>query len=492
MTVGEELIQNRKEKLEELQKKNVNPYPYSFALTHRSGEILHNPQYQQLESNSHTQDRVRVAGRIVLKRPMGKAGFAHIQDGEGRIQFYARLDQIGEENFALYKNLDLGDIVGVEGDVFKTKTGEISIAAKKIELLAKSLKPLPEKWHGLTDKELRYRERYLDLIVNADVREVFRTRSKVIRSVRTFLEKEEYLEVDTPVLHTLAGGAAATPFVTHHEALDMKLYLRIALELHLKRLLVGGFEKVFEIGRVFRNEGISFKHNPEYTLLELYQAYVDYEGMMDITERLVSSVLKETAGSTKITYGDHTLDFGAPWKRITMTDALKEYGGIDIGAPEGDLRKAALAKGVEGAKEISIGKLMNVLYDKYVEKHLIQPTFVLDYPIETTPLAKKKRGNPRLVERFEVIVAGMELANAFSELNDPLDQRGRLEEQLLLKKAGETDTESLDEDFLNALEIGMPPAGGLGIGIDRLVMLAANQPSIRDVIFFPHMRVEQK
>jgi lysyl-tRNA synthetase, class II len=481
-----ELLKVRRAKLDELRAKGVNPYPYRYEPTHKSAEVI--TKYKDLGPEAHTEDVVSVAGRIMTKRGHGKASFAHLQDGTGKIQIYTRLDVIGEEKYSIWDKLDMGDFIGVKGIVFRTKTGEISIRVQDFELLCKSLHPLPEKWHGLIDKELRYRERYVDLIVNHDVKEVFIKRSKIISEIRKFLEAKGFLEVETPVLHMQAGGAAARPFETHHNTLDMKLVLRIALELHLKRLIVGGFEKVFEMGRVFRNEGMSFKHNPEYTMLELYQAYSDYNDIMKLTEELISSVAMSVLGTTKVTFKGQEIDFKPPWPRITLHDALAKLGGIDINTDEKGLRAIAKKKGLEGHDELPPGKIINLLYDEFVENKIIQPTFIIDYPIETSPLAKKKRDNPKLVERFEVVVCGMEIANAFSELNDPIDQRARFEEQVKNRAAGDDEAESMDEDFLRALEYGMPPTGGLGIGIDRVVMFLTGSESIRDVLFFPHMR----
>jgi lysyl-tRNA synthetase, class II len=481
-----ELLKTRRAKLDELRAKGVNPYPYRYEPTHKAAEVIE--KYKDLGIEAHTEDVVSVAGRIMTKRGHGKASFAHIQDGSGKIQLYIRLDVVGEEKYSIYEKLDMGDFIGVKGIVFRTKTGEISIKVNDIELLSKSLHPLPEKWHGLTDKELRYRERYVDLIVNHDVKEVFVKRSKIISEIRKFLEARDFLEVETPVLHMQAGGAAAKPFETHHNALDSDLVLRIALELHLKRLIVGGFERVFEMGRVFRNEGMSFKHNPEYTMLELYQAYADYNDIMKLTEELISSVALSVLGTTKVTFKGKEIDFKPPWPRITLHDALKQFAHIDINTDEKGLRAIAKQKGLEGHDELPVGKIINMLYDEFVESKIQNPTFIIDYPIETSPLAKKKRDNPKLVERFEVIVNGIEIANAFSELNDPVDQRERFEQQVKNRAAGDDEAESLDEDFLRALEYGMPPTGGLGIGIDRVVMFLTGQESIRDVLFFPHMR----
>lgn len=479
--------------MEEFRSKGMEPFPYSYTRTHTAAQILE--KYQDIKEGEESPEEVSIAGRVVLKRGHGKAAFAHLQDQSGRIQIYGKLDVLGEKNYELYQKLDIGDIIGVRGKVFRTKTGEITVRISSLPagqagfvLLCKSLHPLPEKWHGLQDKEIRYRERYLDLIVHPEVKEVFIKRSRIISHIRKFLEQRGFLEVETPVLHVLQGGAAAKPFETYHDTLDMPLFMRVAPELYLKRLLVGGLEKVFEMGRVFRNEGMSFKHNPEYTMIEIYQAYADYNDVMKLTEEIVVSAAKEVLGTLEIEYRGDKIDLSPPWKRISLVDALKEEG-IDISnKDEKDIRALAKQKGIEGAEEIGIGKIINVLYDKFVEPNLRQPTFIIDHPLETSPLAKKHRSQPGQVERFELIIAGMELANAFSELNDPVDQRERLKKQAELKAAGDQEAESMDEDFLRALEYGMPPAGGLGIGVDRLVMILTNQPSIRDVLFFPHMK----
>jgi lysyl-tRNA synthetase class 2 len=484
-----ELLKVRREKLEEFRSLGMNPFPYRYEKTHAAAEIL--KQYKNLKEGEESGEEVSPAGRMVLKRGHGKASFAHLQDQSGKIQIYGKLDLLGEKKYALYQKLDLGDIIGVRGKVFKTKTGEITVRLNDFSLLCKSLHPFPEKWHGLQDKELRYRQRYLDLAVNPEVREIFIKRSKILFLIRKFFEERGFLEVETPLLHVLQGGAAAKPFKTYHDALAMPLFLRIAPELYLKRLLVGGFEKIFEMGRVFRNEGMSYKHNPEYTLLEAYQAYVDYNDIMRLTEELIVTVTREITGTTEIEYRGEKINLSPPWKRLSLLEALKEEG-IDLkDKDEKAIRKLAGEKGIEGYEEIGIGKIINVLYDKWVERNIRQPTFIVDHPLETTPLAKKHREKKGQVERFELIIAGMELANAFSELNDPLDQRERLKKQAQLKAVGDSEAESFDEDFLRALEYGMPPAGGLGVGIDRLVMLLTNQPSIRDVLFFPHMKPEK-
>ena len=481
-----ELLKIRRAKLDDLRSKGIDPFPYAYDQKNFAASVVE--KFKDIKEGEESPEEVSLAGRIMTKRGHGKACFATIQDATGRIQIYCKVDVIGADNFAVFESLDLGDIIGVSGKIFRTRTGEITVRASKFVLLTKSLHPLPEKWHGLTDKELRYRERYVDLIVNPEVREVFKKRCRIISLIRKHLDAQGFLEVETPVLHLMPGGATARPFETYHNALDMDLYLRIALELHLKRLMVGGLERVYEMGRVFRNEGMSFKHNPEYTMLELYKAYADYNDIMKLTEDLITFVVKEVNGSLKVEWKGDVIDFTVPWKRITLAQALLEHAGIDINMKEADLKKAAVKHGIDGAEELGIGKVINLLYDKFVEPELKGPTFILDHPVETTPLAKRKRGNPRLVERFELIVDGIEIANAFSELNDPIDQRARFEEQRALRKAGDEEAESFDEDFLRALEYGMPPTGGLGIGIDRVVMLLTNQPSIRDVLFFPHMR----
>lgn len=491
-----QLILQRREKLQKLREMGVNPYPYSFNRTHTSRGVI--DHFDQLE-----EQEVSLAGRIMSNRRMGKAAFFHIQDMDGRIQVYLKKDVVGEKTFDVYKLLDIGDIVGVTGKVFKTRTGEITIFAEKMELLSKSLRPLPivkekvvdgEKvvYDPFSDKELRYRQRYVDLIVNPEVREVFIKRSKIITAIRQFLNERDYLEVETPILQPLYGGATARPFVTHHNALDMKLYLRIANELYLKRLIVGGLEGVYEFAKDFRNEGMDRFHNPEFTQVELYVAYKDYYWMMELTETMVSEVAQKVLGSTKIRYQDSDIDLTPPWRRLPLFEGIKEYTGVDMAdMKEAELRKAAEDLGVPVEDSWGAGKIIDEVFGEFVESKLIQPTFVTDYPLEMSPLAKKHRQNPRLVERFEPIIAGKEVGNAFSELNDPLDQRQRFEAQMELRAKGDEEAQVLDEDFLRALEYGMPPTAGLGVGIDRLVMLLTNSPSIRDVILFPHMRPEK-
>lgn len=477
-----ELMRVRREKLEELRSAGINPFGEKFEFTHHARQIREN--YEE-----YADKNVSIAGRIMAKRGHGKAGFANVQDATGQIQIYARLNDLGQENYQLFKGLDIGDIVGVRGTVFKTRTGEVTVAVKKLVLLAKSLRPLPEKWHGLKDVDLRYRQRYLDLIVNPDVKQTFILRSKIIKAIRNFLTEEGFLEVETPMMHPIAGGAAARPFITHHNALDMDLYLRIAPELYLKRLLVGGFEKVFEINRNFRNEGISTKHNPEFTMLELYQAYADYYDMMDLTEKLISTVTEEILGTTRINFQGKEINFARPWERMSMLEAVKRYSGLDFTRLEvEEAKKVAKEMGLEVEEADGWGNILNKVFEEKVEPHLIQPTFIMDYPIEISPLAKRKEDQPELTYRFELFINGWEIANAFSELNDPIDQKERFLRQLDKRKAGDDEAHMMDEDYITALEYGMPPAGGLGIGIDRLIMLLTDSPSIRDVILFPLMR----
>jgi len=478
-----EVLRVRRQKLAELREMGIDPFGGKFDQTHHAQDILEH--FETLEGQ-----RVAVAGRIMTKRMHGKASFAHIQDVTGQIQIYVRLNDVGEAAYELFSKLDIGDIIGVKGTVFRTRMGEITVATEELVLLTKSLHPLPEKWHGLKDIELRYRQRYVDLIVNPDVRQDFIARSKAIKAIRQYLDEQGFLEVETPTLHTIAGGAAARPFITHHNALDIDMYLRIALELHLKRLLVGGLERVYEIGRVFRNEGISTKHNPEFTMLELYQAYADYEDMMVLTENLVARAAEAVRGTTVIPYQGEMIDLTPPWPRLTMLEAVKKYTGVDFAAVKTDEEAREIAKrfGLEIEGTSTWGKVLSELFEEHVEKHLVKPHFILDYPVEVSPLAKKKKEDPRLTYRFEAFVACRELANAFSELNDPIDQRERFLAQLKEREAGDEEAHPMDEDFIRALEYGMPPAGGLGIGIDRLIMLLTDKASIRDVILFPTMR----
>ena len=480
-----EIVKVRKEKLAKLVEEGRNP----FEIVKYDKDAYASNIKADFDSFDHK--TVKIAGRLVSKRVMGKASFAHVMDSTDKIQIYTSRDSLGEEAYAEFKKFDIGDIVGVEGFVFKTQTGEISIHAEKMILLAKSLQPLPEKFHGLTDVDLRYRQRYVDLIANPEVKETFITRSKIIRAIRSFLDGEGFIEVETPILNTIAGGASARPFVTHHNTLDIDMYMRIAPELYLKRLIVGGFEKVYEMGRLFRNEGMDTKHNPEFTTVELYQAYTDYYGMMDITERLFEKICEVVCdGNKKINYQGVELDMTAPWKKMTMIEAVKEYVGIDFSSSDNveDFKDAAKAKGVDFEDDVTWGKLLYEVYDQKVEEHLIQPTFILDYPVEVSPLAKRKPSDPRLTERFEFFMCAREMGNAFSELNDPIDQKNRFLAQVAEREKGDDEAQMMDEDYVNALMYGLPPTGGLGIGIDRLVMLFTNQPSIRDVLLFPTMK----
>lgn len=480
------LMQIRREKLEELQKEGKDPFIITkFDRTNTAGEIKAN--YELFE-----QKNVAVAGRIMAKRIMGKASFCTIQDSDGKIQSYISINDLGEESYKAFKTYDIGDIIGIKGFVFKTRTEEISIHAKEVILLSKSLRPLPEKFHGLKDPDLRYRQRYTDLIVNPEVKEAFAIRSKIIRTIRKILDEKGYLEVETPILNTISGGATARPFVTHHNALNIDMYLRIALELNLKRLIVGGFDKVYEMGRVFRNEGMDIRHNPEFTELELYAAYQDYHDMMDITEEIFSRTAKEVLGTTKVTYQGQKIDLTPSWKRVTMIDSIKEVTGIDFNEIKTDEEAVALAKErklqIPDKTKETRGDVISLFFDEYVEHTLIQPTFIYDYPVEISPLAKRKKEDSRLTERFELFIGGREYGNAFSELNDPIDQYERFKKQVEARNAGDEEAGMMDEDYINALEIGLPPTGGLGIGIDRFVMLLTDSASIRDVLLFPTMK----
>ena len=479
-----EVLRVRRDKLSSLMQAGCNPYQITkFDQTHHAQQIK--DTYTDGEEMN-----VSVAGRIMSKRIMGKAGFAHLQDGSGSIQLYVSRDSLGEENYAAFKSMDIGDIVGVKGYVFTTRTGEISVHAQSVTLLSKSLQVLPEKYHGLKDTDARYRQRYVDLIVNPEVRDVFVKRSRIISQIRRVLDDRGFLEVETPVLHTIAGGANARPFITHHNTLDIDMYLRIALELHLKRLIVGGFERVYEIGRVFRNEGMDTRHNPEFTLLELYQAYTDFNGMMDLTEELIRTVAKNVLGTAQITYGGVAIDLDKPFERLSMKDAVKKYSGVDFDtlADLEAARAAAKAHGIAYEERHEKGDILNLFFEEYCEEKLIQPTFITGHPVEISPLAKRIPGNEAYTERFELFIVGREHANAFSELNDPIDQRARFEAQAALKAAGDDEACDVDEDFLCALEYGMPPTGGLGIGVDRLVMLLTDTASIRDCLLFPTMK----
>ena len=479
-----EVLRVRRDKLSSLMQAGCNPYQITkFDQTHHAQQIK--DTYTDGEEMN-----VSVAGRIMSKRIMGKAGFAHLQDGSGSIQLYVSRDSLGEENYAAFKSMDIGDIVGVKGYVFTTRTGEISVHAQSVTLLSKSLQVLPEKYHGLKDTDARYRQRYVDLIVNPEIRDVFVKRSRIISQIRRVLDDRGFLEVETPVLHTIAGGANARPFITHHNTLDIDMYLRIALELHLKRLIVGGFERVYEIGRVFRNEGMDTRHNPEFTLLELYQAYTDFNGMMDLTEELIRTVAKNVLGTAQITYGGVAIDLDKPFERLSMKDAVKKYSGVDFDtlADLEAARAAAKAHGIAYEERHEKGDILNLFFEEYCEEKLIQPTFITGHPVEISPLAKRIPGNEAYTERFELFIVGREHANAFSELNDPIDQRARFEAQAALKAAGDDEACDVDEDFLCALEYGMPPTGGLGIGVDRLVMLLTDTASIRDCLLFPTMK----
>ena len=479
------LIQIRKDKLKELQEQGKNPYEITkFNRTNSAGEIKAN--YEKFE-----QKDVSVAGRIIAKRIMGKASFCTILDSDEKIQSYVSINDLGEEAYKEFKTWDIGDIIGITGFVFKTRTEEISVHAKEVKLLSKSLRPLPEKFHGLKDVDLRYRQRYVDLIMNPEVKETFIKRSEIIKEIRRILDEKGYLEVETPVLNTISGGATARPFITHHNTLDIDMYLRIALELNLKRLIVGGYDKVYEIGRVFRNEGMDIRHNPEFTELELYAAYEDFNDMMDITEELFQKCAMKVCGTTKINYQGTEIELGGKWKRITMIDSIKEVTGIDFNTINTDEEAVALAK--ERKIEIPAGKetrgnVISLFFDEYVEATLIQPTFIYEYPIEISPLAKKSTKDPRMVERFEAFIGGREYGNAFSELNDPIDQYERFKEEIAARENGDEEAGMMDEDYVNALEYGLPPTGGLGIGIDRFVMLLTDNASIRDVLLFPTMK----
>lgn len=479
-----QLLKVRRTKLQELQENGNDPFQImKYDVTHHSLDIKED--FEALEGQV-----VSLAGRVMSKRVMGKASFCNIQDLKGNIQSYVARDSLGEEEYKAFKKMDIGDIVGLKGEVFKTKTGEISIHANEIVLLSKSLQILPEKFHGLTNTDIRYRQRYVDLIMNAEVKQTFINRSKIISAIRRYLDEQGFIEVETPMLVANAGGAAARPFDTHYNALDEDVHLRISLELYLKRLIVGGLERVYEIGRVFRNEGTDARHNPEFTLMELYQAYTDYNGMMDLNENLFRYVAQEVLGTTKVPYGDIVIDLGKPFERITMVDAVKKYAGVDFDTVATDEEAKALAKEhhVEFEDRHKKGDIISLFFEEFVEEKLIQPTFVLDHPVEISPLTKKKPSNPAYTERFELFITAREMTNAYSELNDPIDQRERFMAQEELKKLGDEEANSIDEDFLNALEIGMPPTGGIGIGIDRLVMLLTNSAAIRDVLLFPTMK----
>ena len=477
----------RREKLVKLQEEGKDPFDvYKVKRTHSSKQVKDN--FEELEGKE-----VTVAGRIMSKRGQGKVVFSDIYDRDGKIQLFIKIDEVGEEALKQYKTNDLGDWVAATGEVFKTKTGEVSVKVKTVELICKSLKPLPEKWHGLKDPDLRYRQREVDIITNPEVKDTFIKRSQIISGIRAFLDSRGFLEVETPMLATIAGGASARPFITHHNTLDLDMFLRIAPELYLKRCIVAGFEKVYELGRTFRNEGMSVRHNPEFTMIELYQAFADYNDMMELTENMVAEVCKKVNGTTKVTYQGTEIDFMPPWRRITMVDAVKEYAGVDYNEFKSDADAQAVAKekNLEFSKPLNTvtkGEVLNALYEEFCEEHMIQPTFIIDYPVEISPLTKKKRGNEMFTERFEGFVFGRELCNAYSELNDPIVQRERFAQQEKERELGDDEAYMIDEEFMSALETGMPPTGGLGIGIDRLIMFLTDSASIRDVILFPTMK----
>ncbi|MCM3655068.1 lysine--tRNA ligase [Metabacillus litoralis] len=480
----------RREKLHTLQEKGLDPFGKRFERTHQTADIVASYNDIEKEELDEKEESVTIAGRIMTKRGKGKAGFAHIQDLSGQIQIYVRKDAVGDDAYEIFNTADLGDIVGVTGVVFKTKVGELSIKVKSFELLTKSLRPLPDKFHGLKDIEQRYRQRYVDLIMSPESKKTFITRSKIIQAMRRYLDDQGYLEVETPTMHSIPGGASARPFITHHNALDMQLYMRIAIELHLKRLIVGGLEKVYEIGRVFRNEGVSTRHNPEFTMIELYEAYADYQDIMTLTENLVAHIAKEVLGTTTVQYGEYEVNLEPKWTRLHMVDAIKEYAGADFWNEMSieEARNLAKEHNVEINENMQYGHIVNEFFEQKVEEKLIQPTFIYGHPVEISPLAKKNDADSRFTDRFELFIVAREHANAFTELNDPIDQKERFESQLKEREQGNDEAHMMDEDFIEALEYGMPPTGGLGIGIDRLVMLLTNSPSIRDVLLFPQMR----
>ncbi len=489
MEKTKDLIQQRRDKLNQIREFGVEPYPHKYAPTHTTSTI--HTEFAETQKRTDENERVRIAGRIMSKREHGKSSFAHLQDGDGKIQIYVRRDNVGAENYMIYRRFDIGDIIGIEGIVFRTRTGELTVLADAIQLLSKSIRPLPEKWHGLQDKQTRYRQRYADLIMNPEVKNVFMKRTQIVQTIRDMLNAKAFVEVETPVLQPVYGGASARPFTTYHNTLAQPLYLRIANELYLKRLIVGGFERVYEFSRDFRNEGMDRDHNPEFTMLELYQAYADYIEIMELTETLIADTVKNVHGTTKLTYQEKEIDFTTPWRRLTMVDAIHKYSGINPGTLSADelYTKAANAS-IDLAGDESKGEIIAELFDAFVEPKLIQPTFIIDYPIEVSPFAKKKPEKPAFVERFEFFICGMEIGNAFSELNDPIEQRQRFMEQAEKLENNDEEAFMVDEDYLRAMEYGMPPTGGLGIGIDRLTMLLTNQYSIRDVILFPQMRPE--
>jgi lysyl-tRNA synthetase class 2 len=488
-----ELLKIRRNKLVELRGLGIDPFGQKFHQTHHAGDLFKAHDANSKEELDEQAVKVSIAGRIMQKRVMGKASFAHVQDITGKMQVYVRQDAVGATKYQAFDLLDIGDIIGVHGTMFKTKTGELSVKAENVEVLSKSLLPLPEKFHGLKDVELRYRQRYVDLIMNQEVQATFIQRSKIIQSMRRYLDSRGYLEVETPTLHAIAGGASARPFITHHNALDMQLYMRIAIELHLKRLIVGGMEKVYEIGRVYRNEGISTRHNPEFTMIELYEAYADYLDIMELTENMVAHIAQEVLGSTKVQYQGVEVDLTPKWRRVSMVDAIKEVVGVDFSKQMTDEEAHQLAKEhkVHVEPMMTFGHIVNQFFEAFVEETLIQPTFVYGHPVAISPLAKKNEQDPRFTDRFELFIVAREHANAFTELNDPIDQRERFEAQLVEREQGNDEAHEMDDDFIRALEYGMPPTGGLGIGIDRLVMLLTDSPSIRDVLLFPLMRERQ-
>ncbi|WP_438822771.1 lysine--tRNA ligase [Oceanobacillus alkalisoli] len=493
--VSEELteqMQVRRDKLKDLRERGIDPFGDKFERNHFAADLIKDYDIFSKEELAEKAIPVVVAGRIMTKRGKGKASFTHIQDMSGQIQIYVRKDEVGDDVYEMFKTLDLGDVIGVSGKMFKTNTGELSVQAEELQLMTKALRPLPEKYHGLKDVEQRYRQRYLDLITNLESRETFIQRSKIIQAMRQYLNQQGFLEVETPMMHSIPGGAAARPFITHHNALDIDLFMRIAIELHLKRLVVGGMEKVYEIGRVFRNEGVSTRHNPEFTMIELYEAYADYKDIMRLTENMIAHIALEVLGSTEISYGDYTIELKPEWKRLHMADAVKEVTGVDFWQQLSDDEARALAEehNVKITESMTFGHVLNEFFEQKVEDTLIQPTFIYGHPVEVSPLAKTNKEDSRFTDRFELFIVGREHANAFSELNDPMEQRKRFEAQVAERDAGNDEAHLMDEDFIEALEYGLPPTGGLGIGIDRLVMLLTNAPSIRDVLLFPQMRTK--
>jgi lysyl-tRNA synthetase, class II len=480
----------RREKLKNLQDKGINAFGQKFERTHTAGDMVKQFADFTKEELDAQNNAVTLAGRVMTKRGKGKAGFAHIQDLTGRIQIYVRKDAVGDDQYELFNTIDIGDIVGIKGTAFKTNVGELSVKVTDFQLLTKALRPLPDKFHGLKDIEQRYRQRYVDLIMNNESKETFITRSRILHYMRDYLDSKGYLEVETPTMHSIPGGASARPFITHHNALDIPLYMRIAIELHLKRLIVGGLEKVYEIGRVFRNEGVSTRHNPEFTMLELYEAYGDFHDIMSLTENLIAYICEKVHGTTTIPYGEYEVNLKPEWRRVHMVDAIKEETGVDFWKQMSDEEARQLAKEhhIEVTEHMTFGHIVNEFFEQKVEETLIQPTFIYGHPVEISPLAKRNPEDPRFTDRFELFIVGREHANAFSELNDPIDQRERFEAQVRERSAGNDEAHMMDEDFLESLEYGMPPTGGLGIGIDRLVMLLTNSPSIRDVLLFPQMK----